>query len=65
MFDFVLTDEQRALRDEVPCQLILDVDADEVRYPRRYVEKLAARPGARDVEADAKEADNVAEKVYE
>jgi alkylation response protein AidB-like acyl-CoA dehydrogenase len=46
----LLTDEQRALRDEVrafvrdevPRQLILDMDADEVRYPRGYVEKLAA-----------------------
>jgi alkylation response protein AidB-like acyl-CoA dehydrogenase len=50
MFDFMLTDEQRALRDEVrafarekvPRQLILDLDADRVRYPREYVEKLAA-----------------------
>jgi alkylation response protein AidB-like acyl-CoA dehydrogenase len=50
MFDFMLTDEQRALRDEVrafarekvPRQLILDMDADRVRYPREYVEKLAA-----------------------
>jgi hypothetical protein len=50
MFDFMLTGEQRALRDEVrtfvreevPRQLILDMDADKVRYPRRYVEKLAA-----------------------
>ena len=50
MFDFMLTDEQRALRDEVrafvrdevPRQLILDMDADEVRYPRGYIEKLAA-----------------------
>jgi alkylation response protein AidB-like acyl-CoA dehydrogenase len=30
-----------------------------------YKEFLAARPAARDVEADAREADNVAEKVYE
>lgn len=51
MFDFMLTGEQRALRDEVrafvreevPRQLILDMDADKVRYPREYVEKLAAR----------------------
>lgn len=35
MFDFMLTGEQRALRDEVPRQLILDMDADQVRYPRQ------------------------------
>ncbi len=50
MLDILLTDEQRALRDaartfarEVPRQLLLDMDADKVRYPRDYVEKLAAR----------------------
>jgi len=51
MFDFMLTDEQRALRDEVrafvrekvPRRLILDMDADRVRYPRGYVQDLAAQ----------------------
>ncbi len=51
MLDILLTDEQRALRDEVrtfvredvPRQLLLDMDADQVRYPRGYIEKLAAR----------------------
>ncbi|MBM3130784.1 MAG: acyl-CoA dehydrogenase [Chloroflexi bacterium] len=50
MFDILLTNEQRALRDEardfareVPRQLLLDMDADKVRYPREYVQKLAAR----------------------
>ncbi|MFZ5915682.1 MAG: acyl-CoA dehydrogenase family protein [Chloroflexota bacterium] len=50
MFDFMLTETQRALRHEVrtfvrqqvPRQLILDMDADRVRYPRQYVENLAA-----------------------
>ncbi len=51
MPDILLTDDQRKLRDEVrsfvreqvPRQLLLDMDADKVRYPRDYVEKLAAR----------------------
>ena len=51
MLDILLTDEQRALRDEartfardeVPRQLLLDMDADKVRYPREYLQKLAAR----------------------
>ncbi len=50
MLDILLTQEQRKLRDEarvfvreVPRQLLLDMDADKVRYPREYLEKLAAR----------------------
>jgi acyl-CoA dehydrogenase len=50
MFDAILTTEQRLLRDEVrafvkgvPRQLILDMDADRVRYPREYVEEAAQR----------------------
>lgn len=51
MLDILLTEEQRRLRDkvrafvreEVPRQLLLDMDADKVRYPREYLEKLAAR----------------------
>ncbi|MBI5349105.1 MAG: acyl-CoA/acyl-ACP dehydrogenase [Chloroflexi bacterium] len=51
MLDILLTQEQLALRDEtrafvredVPRQLLLDMDADKVRYPREYVQKLAAR----------------------
>ena len=50
MLDILLTPEQRALRDEartfareVPRQLLLDMDADKVRYPREYIQKLAAR----------------------
>jgi acyl-CoA dehydrogenase len=48
MFEAILTTEQKDLRDEmrafvkgVPRQLILDMDADRVRYPRHYVEDLA------------------------
>jgi alkylation response protein AidB-like acyl-CoA dehydrogenase len=50
MFDAILTAEQKALRDEmrtfvksVPRQLILDMDQDQVRYPRHYVEELGQR----------------------
>jgi acyl-CoA dehydrogenase len=50
MFDAILTSEQKVLRDEmrafvrsVPRQLILDMDADRVRYPRHYVEDAAQR----------------------
>jgi hypothetical protein len=50
MLDILLTQEERALRDEarafareVPRQLLLDMDADKVRYPREYLQKLAAR----------------------
>jgi acyl-CoA dehydrogenase len=50
MLDAILTAEQRYLRDEVrdfvksvPRQLILDMDADRVRYPRDYVEEAARR----------------------
>jgi len=50
VFDAILTLEQKRLRDEVrafvkgvPRQLILDMDADRVRYPREFVEELAQR----------------------
>ena len=50
MFDAILTTEQKTLRDEVrafvtdvPRQLILDMDADRVRYPRDFVEEAAQR----------------------
>ncbi|MCL7451457.1 MAG: acyl-CoA/acyl-ACP dehydrogenase [Anaerolineae bacterium] len=50
MFESMLTPEQKQLRDEVrdfvksvPRQLILDMDADRVRYPREYVQELAQR----------------------
>ena len=49
MIESLLTAEQKALRDEVrsfvkdvPRQLLLDMDADEVRYPRPYVERAAS-----------------------
>lgn len=51
MSDILLTPAQRNLRDEarqfvkqdVPRQLLIDMDAEKVRYPREYIEKLAAR----------------------
>jgi alkylation response protein AidB-like acyl-CoA dehydrogenase len=50
MSDFTLTPEQAALRDEartfvrkeVPRQLLIDMDAEKVRYPREYIQKLGA-----------------------
>jgi acyl-CoA dehydrogenase len=49
MSDVLLTPQQRKLRDEartfvrtsVTRQLLLDMDAEQVRYPRQYIEKLA------------------------
>jgi len=50
MIESLLTDEQRKLRDkarafvkEVPRQLLLDMDADLVQYPREFVEEAARR----------------------
>ncbi len=51
MLDVLLNDEERAVRDEarrfvkedVPRELLRRMDADEVRYPREYVQKAAAR----------------------
>ena len=50
MIEALLTEAQRELRDEVrdfvrsvPRQLVLDMDADKVRYPREYVREAARR----------------------
>lgn len=50
MLEALLTAEQRALRDEVrefvrgiPRQLLLDMDAERVRYPREYIQEAAGR----------------------
>ena len=50
MFDWMLSPEQKELREEVrtfvrsiPRQLILDMDADKVRYPREYVQWASER----------------------
>lgn len=50
MLEAILSAEQRQLRDKVrdfvrsvPRQLVLDMDAERVRYPRGYVEDLATQ----------------------
>ncbi len=51
MYDFMLTPEERALRDEVrtfvreevSSDFLRALDKDEIIYPREFVEKLAAR----------------------
>jgi butyryl-CoA dehydrogenase len=50
MFGAMLTQERRALRGEardfvrwVPRELILDMDADKVRYPRGFVREAGLR----------------------
>jgi acyl-CoA dehydrogenase len=51
MSEFILTSAQLSLRDEartfaregVSPQLLLDMDAEKVHYPREYLEKLAAQ----------------------
>jgi alkylation response protein AidB-like acyl-CoA dehydrogenase len=50
MFEWMLTDQQRVLRDEVrdfvrwvPRQLILDMDADRVQYPHDFVLEAGRR----------------------
>ncbi len=51
MSDFLLTPEQKSLRDEVRTftrtrvsrQLLLDMDAETIHYPREYIERLAAQ----------------------
>ena len=50
MFEPMLTEDQRKLRDDardfvrsVPRQLILDMDADRVQYPRDFVREAARR----------------------
>ncbi len=50
MFDYLLTPEQKRLRDEVrdlvksvPRQLILDMDADKVDFPREFLREAGKR----------------------
>jgi acyl-CoA dehydrogenase len=50
MFDILLTKEERKLkeevrrfvREEVPSSLIRSMDAEEVKYPKEFIENLAA-----------------------
>ncbi|MFY9397602.1 MAG: acyl-CoA dehydrogenase family protein [Desulfomonilia bacterium] len=50
MFDFMMTEEQKRLRDEaraftrwVPKELILDMDAEKVQFPREYLQEAGRR----------------------
>ncbi|MGD0211057.1 MAG: acyl-CoA dehydrogenase family protein, partial [Desulfomonilia bacterium] len=50
MFDYIMTDAQKKLRDEaraftkwVPKQLILDMDAEKVQFPREYLQEAGRR----------------------
>lgn len=50
MFNFLLTEEEKKLKqevkrfvkEEVPSSLIRAMDADEVKYPKEFIESLAA-----------------------
>ena len=50
MFDFTMTEAQKKLRDEaraltnwVPRQMILDMDADKIRFPHEYLKEAGRR----------------------
>ena len=50
MFDFIMTKEQKKLRDEaraftkwVPKQLILDMDAEKIQFPHEYLKEAGRR----------------------
>jgi len=50
MFDFIMTEEQKKLRDEaraftkwVPREMILAMDAEEIQFPREYLEECGRR----------------------
>ena len=50
MYDFLLTEEQRRIRDEardlvkwVPRQMILDMDADTIKFPKEFLQEAGRR----------------------
>jgi len=50
MFDFMMTDEQKKLRDEaraltrwVPKEMILDMDAEKIQFPHEYLRECGKR----------------------
>jgi butyryl-CoA dehydrogenase len=50
MFDFIMTEAQKKLRDEarnftnaVPKQMILDMDAEKIQFPREYLQEAGRR----------------------
>ncbi len=50
MFDYLLTEEQKKIRDEardhvkwVPRQMILDMDNETIKFPKEFLQKAARR----------------------
>lgn len=50
MFDFIMTDEQKKLRDEarafskwVPKEMIMDMDAEKIQFPHEYLKEAGKR----------------------
>lgn len=50
MFDFLLTDEQKQIREEVrelvkwvPKQMIMDMDADKIQFPKEFLQEAGRR----------------------
>ncbi|HZK19019.1 MAG TPA: acyl-CoA dehydrogenase family protein [Clostridia bacterium] len=50
MFDFLLTDEQKKIREEardlvkwVPRQMIMDMDEDKIRFPKEFLQEAGRR----------------------
>jgi len=50
MFDYLLTDKQKALKQEarefvktIPRQMILDMDADKIRFPKAFLQEAGRR----------------------
>lgn len=50
MFDYLLTDEQKQLKQEarefvktIPRQMILDMDADKIRFPKEFLQEAGRR----------------------
>ena len=50
MFDFLLNDDQRKIRDEardfvktIPRQMILDMDSDKLTFPTEFLEEAGKR----------------------
>jgi len=50
MFDYLLTDKQKQLKQEarefvktIPRQMILDMDADKIRFPKEFLQEAGRR----------------------
>jgi alkylation response protein AidB-like acyl-CoA dehydrogenase len=50
MFDFIMTEEQKGLRDEaraftnwVPKEMIMDMDAEKIQFPHDYLKEAGKR----------------------